>query len=76
MVDSDVDGVLVEPDDPDALSKQLIRLLSSSELRRKFTSNGLKKVASKFDLQRNVDSLLKMYLASGDGDNGSLSDVT
>ncbi len=64
MVDSEVDGVLVQPDDPVALSNQLIRLLSSGRLRRKFASNGLRKVASKFNLQKNVDSLLKMYLES------------
>lgn len=61
IVDTEKDGVLVEPDDPVALSDQLIRLLSSSRIRRKFASNGLKKVATKFNLQKNVDSLLKLY---------------
>jgi colanic acid/amylovoran biosynthesis glycosyltransferase len=62
IIDSEKDGVLVEPDDPVALSNQLIRLLSSSRLRRKFVGNGLKKVSLKFNLQKNVDSLLKLYM--------------
>jgi glycosyltransferase involved in cell wall biosynthesis len=73
MVDSGTDGVLVDPDDPVMLSKQLIRLLSSSQIRRKFASNGLKKVSAKFDLRKNVDSLLKMYLESGDDQKESIS---
>jgi colanic acid/amylovoran biosynthesis glycosyltransferase len=73
MVDSDVDGVLVEPDNPAALSDQLIRLLSSSRLRRKFASSGLKKVASKFNLQKNVDYLLKLYLENESAEDASAS---
>ncbi len=67
MIDSGIDGSLVEPDDPVSLSDQLARLLSSEKLRKKLADGGLKKVASKFNLKTNVGSLLNLYLEKNEG---------
>jgi len=66
MIDSGINGLLVEPDDPVSLSDHLTRLLSSEKLRKKLADGGLKKVALKFNLKTNVDSLLSLYLKKKD----------
>lgn len=75
MIDSGIDGVLVEPDDPVSLSDQLVRLLSSEKLREKLADGGLKKVASKFNLKTNVGSLMDLYLEKNGGKRFSHSIV-
>lgn len=75
MIESGIDGLLVEPDDPAALSDQLARLLSSEKLQKKLVDGGLKKVASKFNLKTNVGSLLGLYLEKKDRESISHSVV-
>ena len=64
IIDNEVDGILVEPEDAEALSREMERLLASAELREKFSKNGLKKAAERFNLHKSVDTLLKAYLES------------
>lgn len=75
MIDSGVDGLLVEPDDPVSLSEQIIQLLSSEKLRTKLADGGLKKVASKFSLKTNVGSLFGLFLENKDRESRSKSAV-
>jgi glycosyltransferase involved in cell wall biosynthesis len=62
IIDSGVDGVLVEPDSPAGLAEQIEKLLSSPQSRTRLSRAGRKKAVSKFDLQKNVKTLLDFYL--------------
>ncbi len=64
IIDTEVDGILVAPDDAEALSREMERLLTSADLQKKFGTNGRKKAAERFNLHKNVDALLKEYLES------------
>ncbi len=64
IIDSGVDGILVEPGDAEALAREMESLLASEELRERFSKNGLKKAAERFNLHKNVDTLLQAYLES------------
>ena len=61
IIDSDIDGILVEPDNPAILSEQLERLLKSQKLQQKLADGGLRKSAEKFDIKKNVTKLLNLY---------------
>lgn len=62
IVDSNENGLLVEQNDPKALSNQMERLLSSPILRASFAEKGREKAVDKFDLHKNVKTLIKNYL--------------
>ncbi|MEW5794826.1 MAG: glycosyltransferase family 4 protein [Candidatus Zixiibacteriota bacterium] len=65
IIDSGIDGSLVEPDNPQALATELTRLLQSDELRKKYGANGRRKVLDKFDLRKNVQTLLAAFRQAG-----------
>ncbi|MFQ5510615.1 MAG: glycosyltransferase family 4 protein [Candidatus Krumholzibacteriia bacterium] len=67
IVETGVDGLLVEPDRPAALAEEIERLLSSPDLRARLSKAGRKKAVDKFDLQKNVKSLVDLYLADTAG---------
>ncbi len=62
IIDSGQDGILVGPDDPVALADQLAKLLVSRDLRAKYAVAGRKKAEEKFDIRRNVGTLLRNYI--------------
>ncbi len=64
IIETEIDGILVAPEDAEALSREMERLLASAELREKFSKNGIKKASERFNLHKNVDTLLKAYLES------------
>ena len=64
IIDTEVDGILVAPEDAEALSREMERLLTSAELQGKFSKNGIRKASERFNLHKNVDTLLKAYLES------------
>lgn len=61
IVTSGEDGLLVEPEDPGSLSREIERLLSSKQLQEKFAQKGRLKAAEKFDLHKNVRQLLQVF---------------
>lgn len=63
IIDSGTDGVLVSPNDPQALSAQLACLLESPELRTRLATKGREKAEKKFDLSQNAGTLFEMFLA-------------
>jgi len=75
IIDSDVDGILVAPNDPPALSAQLASLLESPELRARFAKQGREKAERKFDLRQNAGSLFEMFRSVQTEDKGPDSPV-
>lgn len=69
IIDSEQDGILVEPDNPEILAEQIKRLLASDELRGKFAVAGRKKAEQKFDLRKNIKSLYDLFLKSSGSAN-------
>jgi colanic acid/amylovoran biosynthesis glycosyltransferase len=63
IIDSGVDGLLVEPNDPQALSENLALLLKSKDLQSSFALKGRQKAEAKFDLRKNASQLFDLYLS-------------
>jgi glycosyltransferase involved in cell wall biosynthesis len=61
IIDSEVDGILVGPNDAEALGKALERLLLSENLRTQFAERGRRKATEKFDLRKNAGRLLQLF---------------
>lgn len=61
IVDSGVDGLLVDPDNPIALCEALQKMLASGSLRKEFAARGREKAAEKFDLQKAVAKLIQVH---------------
>lgn len=55
-------GILVRPNDPTELAKKISFLIENQELHKKYAKNGLKRVISKFSLNRIVDIYEKLFL--------------
>ncbi len=64
IVDDNVDGFLVPQEQPDQVADRLMQLLKSPDLRARFALAGRKKAELKFDLRKNVETLLNEYIAS------------
>ena len=64
IIDSGVDGTLINPDDPQTLADAISKLLKSPELRRKYSDAGRIKASSLFEISKNVAKLKKLFLAS------------
>ncbi|MEE9554997.1 MAG: glycosyltransferase family 4 protein [candidate division Zixibacteria bacterium] len=71
MVDHEINGALVEPDNPIKLTEWIERILSSRELQARFSLAGRKKAQDKFDLKQNIETMIGHYLEKRD-----LSQVT
>ena len=61
LVSDDVSGFLVGRADPVTAAERLNRLAGDPELRRKLGEAGCEVVRAKFDLQRNVAQLVRLY---------------
>jgi glycosyltransferase involved in cell wall biosynthesis len=60
IIESGNTGILVEPDDPIELAKQIGKLLKSNELQTRFSNDGRKRAEKLFDIRANAGALLKM----------------
>jgi colanic acid/amylovoran biosynthesis glycosyltransferase len=68
LIDNGVDGLLVPPADPVALADAVERLMDDPELTRRIGSAGRAKILSRYDLDRNTESLsatFREYLSVG-----------
>jgi glycosyltransferase involved in cell wall biosynthesis len=58
-----VNGILVSPKDPSALSKAIVQVLSDRELARSVGLTARKKVEQEFSVERMVSETEKVYLS-------------
>ncbi|HEY3999889.1 MAG TPA: glycosyltransferase [Candidatus Xenobia bacterium] len=61
IVDADVNGLLVPPDDPAALADAIARLQASPEERHRLGANARRKVEARFDIHRNIQQYVALY---------------
>ncbi len=61
VVSDDVDGLLVPPRDPSALTAALDRLVGDADLRARLGRAALRKATAEFDQQRVIDRTLREY---------------
>ena len=64
LVESGVNGLLVEQRDPDALRDAIALLINEPELRRRYGSAGFESVRRRFSLEQGIDKLVCMFPAS------------
>jgi glycosyltransferase involved in cell wall biosynthesis len=63
LIDDAVNGILVPPDDPQALADALARAIGSPQLRRRLGAAGEQRVRTRFDHQASVDQLVALFAA-------------
>lgn len=61
VVEHDRNGLLIPVSDPDALTKAILRLGSSPEMRRRMGEESRKKAMAEFDERRVVETVLETY---------------
>ncbi|GAC1329080.1 MAG: glycosyltransferase family 4 protein [Chloroflexota bacterium] len=61
LVDDEITGVLVAPDDPEILGHRMVEMLSNPLLRSSLGAAARKKVAAEFTLERMVSQTLACY---------------
>jgi glycosyltransferase involved in cell wall biosynthesis len=61
LVENEVNGLLIEPDDPQALADALMRLYDDPELTRRLTANARTTVSTRFDGERLAQDLAALF---------------
>jgi glycosyltransferase involved in cell wall biosynthesis len=61
LVEHEVNGLLVEPEDPRALADALLRLHDDPELTRRLTGNARETVSTRFDGERLARTLAALF---------------
>ena len=62
LITDGVDGILIEPDNPGALSEAMDRMLRQSALRQEFGENARKKAVEKFSIGTMIRKYEELYL--------------
>lgn len=57
IIDTEVNGLMVEPGDPEKLANALARILTDPALSQRLNAAGRQKVSERFDIRRNVTTL-------------------
>jgi colanic acid/amylovoran biosynthesis glycosyltransferase len=70
LIEPERTGLLVPPADSFALSKAIARYFDDFDLRQQVSTLGRQKVATKFNLDMEVDKLAGLFLASSEGKSG------
>lgn len=63
LIRDGLDGLLVMPSDDHALAQTIARLIEDGDLRRRLGEAGRSRVAEKYDLNKNVDRLARLFEA-------------
>jgi len=73
IIDHEVDGILVPPENPEALAEAIIRLSRAPELRQTFSRRAPQKAQNKFSIEDNVKKTIEVYKEAMKRKNGRLS---
>lgn len=57
IIDTEVNGLMVEPGEPEKLAEALVRVLTDPALSQRLSASGRQKVSERFDIRRNVTTL-------------------
>ncbi len=72
IIDHEVNGLLVPPNDEMALADAMIKLMESPALRKELGENARRKVENSFDIAKNVRRYLELFSSNGDSDISKL----
>ena len=72
IVDHGVNGLLVEPNNEQALAESIKKLISNPSLRNQLGENAREKIQEHFDIKKNINGYLELF---GHKSNGSLPEV-
>ena len=61
IVDNEVNGILIPPNDIKALTASIERLINQPELRKKFAEKAREKVEQRFDINKNINSYVNLF---------------
>jgi colanic acid/amylovoran biosynthesis glycosyltransferase len=61
LIEHEVNGLLIEPGNPQALADALMRLHDDPELTRRLTANGRRTVRTRFDGERLAQDLAALF---------------
>ncbi|MEQ1642740.1 MAG: glycosyltransferase family 4 protein [Pyrinomonadaceae bacterium] len=61
VIESGVNGILIEPDDTHAIVREVVRLAGDAKLRRDIADRGAKSVRERFSAERMVERHLELY---------------
>jgi glycosyltransferase involved in cell wall biosynthesis len=64
IVEHEVSGMLVEPENPEALSAAIRRVLTDSGLRKELAENGYSRVMERFCAARNGTAYVETFVSS------------
>lgn len=61
VIENDVNGILIEPDDPQAIAREVIRLTGDEKLRSVIADRGMTSVRERFSAETMVERHLELY---------------
>ena len=61
VIENDVNGILIEPDDPQAIAREVIRLAEDKKLRSAIAERGMNSVRERFSAETMVERHLDLY---------------
>lgn len=64
IIEDGISGILVPPNDAEALRDQIARLIDDPGLRRTLGENARKRIEERFDIRKNIGSYVELFEAS------------
>ena len=61
VIENEVNGILIEPDDPQAIAREVIRLAEDKKLRSAIAERGMNSVRERFSAETMVERHLELY---------------
>lgn len=61
VIENGSNGFIIEPDDPEAIAREALRLAGDEKLRRKIAERGMMSVRDRFSAETMVDRHIKLY---------------
>ena len=61
VIESDVNGILIEPDDTEAIRREVVGLYRDSERREKMADAGMRSVRERFTAEQMVERQYALY---------------